>query len=152
RSATRVRYPEPARTLTWLSIAPKGDRIAIVTRGEIYSVPAKNGVTLPVTHGSGARESWASFDPKGDRLVYVTDAPREGEIRPLDGWGRGDPKVVVPAGSSGWHFPPLWSPDGRWIAWGDQTQSLYVVSATGGTPKRVDQSAQDEIRQYTWSP
>ena len=50
--------------------------VALVTRGEIFSVPVEEGVTLPVSRGSGARESWASFDSKGERLIFVTDVPR----------------------------------------------------------------------------
>jgi tricorn protease len=152
RTLTRVRYPEPARTLTWFEISPKGDRIVIVTRGEIFTIPVKDGPTLPVTRGSGARESWASFSPDGKRLVYVTDEPREEEIRTIDAWGRGEPKVVRKAGKSGWTFPPVWSPDGTRIAYADQTQSLFVVPAEGETPKLVDRSEQSEIHEYSWSP
>ena len=61
-----------------------GDRLAVVARGEIFSVPVKEGVTLPVTRGSGARESWAGFDPEGKKIAYVTDATREEEIRVID--------------------------------------------------------------------
>ena len=65
RVLTRSRYPDAASNLTWFDISPDGDRIAVTTRGEIFSVPVKKGVTLPVTRGSGARESWASFDHDG---------------------------------------------------------------------------------------
>jgi len=149
---TRTRYPEAARSLTWLDLSPKADRLAVVTRGEIFSVPVKDGVTLPVSRGSGARESWAGFSPDGKRLVYVSDATREEEIRTIDAWGRGEPKVIQPAGESGWHFPPVFSPDGKWIAYADQTQSLYVMPAEGGASWLVDRSPQAEIREYTWSP
>lgn len=151
RILTRVRYPDPEKGLTWFDLSPDGDRLAVVTRGEIFSVPVKDGVTLPVTRGTGARESWAGFDGGGKRIVYVTDEPREEEIRTIDAWGRGEPKVVKPAGESGWHFPPAYSPDGKWIAYADQTFSLWIVPADGGTPKRVDRSSQAEIRQYVWS-
>jgi len=152
RILTRVRYPEPGHTISRLALSPDGSRLAIATRGEIFSVPAKEGVTLPVTAGSGARESWPGFDPEGKKIVYVTDAPREEEIRVIDAWGRGDPKTIVPAGESGWHFPPAFSPDGKWIAYADQTQALYVVPAEGGKPAVVDRSGQAEIRNYAWSP
>lgn len=152
RPLRRVRYPKPDRTLTWFDLSPDGERLAVTTRGEIFSVPVKKGPALPVTHGSGARESWGSFDAQGDRIVYVTDASREEEIRVVDAWGRGDPRTVKPAGDSGWHFPPRFSPDGKWIAYADQTQSLYVVPAEGGMPRLVDRSEQAEIREYAWSP
>ena len=52
RVLTRVRYPDAGSTISWFDISPKGDRLAVVTRGEIFSVPVKKGVTLPVTRGS----------------------------------------------------------------------------------------------------
>jgi tricorn protease len=152
RVRTRVRYPGADRTLTWFDVSPEGDRLAVTTRGEIFSVPVKDGVTLPITRGTGARESWGRFDAEGRRIVYVSDAPREEEIRVADAWGRGEPKVVRPAGPSGWHFPPSFSPDGKWIAYADQTQTLYVLPSEGGTPRVVDRSSQREIREYAWSP
>ncbi len=149
---TRVRYADPARFVTWFTLSPKADRVAIVARGEIFSVAVKDGVTLPVTRGSGARENWAAFDPKGKRIAYVSDAGREEDLRTVDAWGRGEPAIVKKAGTAGWHFPPAWSPDGALLAFADQTQGLFVVPAGGGEPKLVDRSAQAEIRQYAFSP
>jgi tricorn protease len=152
RVLTRSRYPDAAHFITWLDLSSDGERLAVTTRGEIFSVPVKKGVTLPVTRGSGARESWASFDAKGEHLLYVTDEPREEEIRMLDAWGRGEPEVVKTAGNSGWHFPPSMSPDGEWVAYSDESQTLYVVPAEGGKPTAVDHSDQAAITHYTWSP
>jgi tricorn protease len=152
RVLTRVRYPNPERYITWFDLAPDGKRLAITTRGEIFSVPVDKGVTLPVTHGSGARESWASFGPEGKKLIYVTDATREEEIRVIDSWGRGESALIKPAGDVGWHFPPQFSPDGKWVAYSDQTHTLYIISADGGEPRVVDRSEQWEIRRYAWSP
>ncbi|MDM7913667.1 MAG: PDZ domain-containing protein, partial [Candidatus Eisenbacteria bacterium] len=154
RVLTRVRYPDAAPYVTCFDISPDGGRLALTARGEIFSVPVEDGVTLPITRGSGARENWASFDPKGERIVYVTDEPREEEIRVIDAWGRGKPVVVKPAGESGgWNAAPLFSPDGRWIAYSDMTQTLFVVAADGGSPPhRVDQAEADEIHDYAWSP
>jgi tricorn protease len=149
---TRRRYPSSTRRLEHVDLSPDGERVAIVTRGEVFSVPVEKGVTLAVSAGSGAREKWASFDGEGEKIVYVTDAPGEEEIREIDAWGRGEPRTIKPAGESGWLFPPVASPDGEWIAWSDQTQTLWVMKREGGSPIRVDRSPQEEIRQYTWSP
>lgn len=152
RILTRVRYTDPGRFLTNFDISPDGERLAVVSRGEIFSVPVKNGVTLPVTQGSGARENWVSFDPEGKRLAYVTDEPLEEEIRTTDSWGRGRPVTVKPAGTGGWHYPPLYSGDGKWIAYADQTQTLSIVPAAGGEPKALDRGDQSPITDYAWSP
>jgi tricorn protease len=152
RSFTRQRYPSPTDYVTWFDLSPKGDRVAIVARGEIYCIPVKDGPTLPITRGSGARENWPTFDAKGERILYVSDATREESIQSIDAWGRGEPKVLKPAGESGWHFPPLPSSDGKWIAYADQTHRLYVMPAGGGRPREIDRSDMAEIRQYVWSP
>jgi tricorn protease len=81
RFLTRVRYPNAEQFLTTFDLSPDGERVAVVSRGEIFSVPVKKGATLPVTRGSGAREKWASFSHDGKRIVYVTDEPKEEEIR-----------------------------------------------------------------------
>ncbi|HET7504447.1 MAG TPA: S41 family peptidase [Kofleriaceae bacterium] len=152
RQLARVRYPSAEKNATSFELSPTGDRVAIVTRGEILSVAVKDGVTLPITRGSAARERGASFSSDGNQLVYITDAPGEEELRIIDAWGRGQPRVVKPAGKTGWHFPPQLSPDGKWLAYGDQTQALYVMPAAGGAPRQVDHSEQSEINEYAWSP
>ena len=152
RVLTRSRYPNTARNVNWFELSPDGERLAVTARGEIFSVPVEKGVTLAVTRGSGARESWGSFDSEGKRLVYVTDEAREEEIRIVDAWGRDEAEVVKPAGKSGWHYPPVFSPDDKWIAYSDQTQTLYVMPAEGGKPQKVDRCKQWRITDYTWSP
>jgi len=152
RRLARVRYPSAEKSMTSFELSPDGDRLAVVTRGEIMSVAIKNGVTLPITRGSAARERGAAFSGDGKNLIYITDASGEEELRVIDAWGRGQPRVLVPAGKTGWHFPPVGSPDGKWIAYADQTQTLYVVPAAGGPPRTVDHSAQAEINEYAFSP
>jgi tricorn protease len=151
RVLTRARYPDAGQYITSVDLSPDGTRLAVTARGEIFSVPAKPGVTIPITRGSGARESWAHFSGDGKQIVYVTDAKGEEEIRAVDAWDRSEPKTIEPARSAGWHFAPVPSPDGKWIAYGDQTQSLYVMPAAGGERKEIDRSNKGEISDYTWS-
>jgi tricorn protease len=153
RVLARERFEDAGAWVSSFALAPNADRVVVTARGEVFSLPVKPGVALPVTRGSGARESWAAYSPDGKRVVYVTDASGEEAIATADAWGRGDEKIVVPPAAKGWHFPPVWSPDGKRIAYADETQTLYVVSADGtAVPKAVDRSGQSEIREYTWSP
>jgi tricorn protease len=151
RVLTRSRYPDAGQYISSVDLSPDGSRLAITARGEIFSVPAKPGVTIPITRGSGARESWARFSGDGKKIFYVTDATGEEEIRAIDAWDREPAKTIEPARSVGWHFAPAPSPDGKWIAYGDQTQSLYVMPADGGERKVIDSSTKAEINEYVWS-
>ncbi len=116
RSLARSRYSDAAQFLSGFSLAPEGDRLAIAARGEIFALPVEDGVTLPVTRGSGAREEFPEYSPDGKRLLYVSDAGGEEAIHSADAWGRGEVKILRPAGERGHLFAPLWSPDGKWIA------------------------------------
>ncbi|MBI2568259.1 MAG: PD40 domain-containing protein [Candidatus Schekmanbacteria bacterium] len=152
RILVRRRYPDPDRFVTSFAVSPDGDRLLLEVRGDLFSVPAKKGVTLPLTSTSGARERGASYDAKGERAVYITDQTGEEAIAIRDAFGRGEPTVVKAAAQSGWHFPPRWSPDARHLAFSDQTQTLYIVPSAGGAATTVDHSEQAEIRDYAWSP
>lgn len=149
---TRTRYPWADATLTWYTISPDGDRVLLNTRGELFSVPAEEGPVLPVTSGSGARESYGSYSPDGKKVLFVTDTSGEEALATIDAWGREEQKIVVPASASGWHFPPTWAPAGGYVAWSDNTQRLWVAKADGvGSPREVDHADQAEITQYSWS-
>ncbi len=152
RIKTRVRYTGAGRYLTEFDLSPDGERVAVVCRGEVFSVPVEDGVTLPVTHGSGAREAMVVYGPEGEKLLYVSDADREEAFHVADAWGRGEAEVVKPSGKRGYHYQPLWSPDGEWIAYGDDTQSLWVMPAEGGKSAKVDRTDRSPITDYAWSP
>lgn len=152
RQLARTRYVNAEKNLSSFELSPDGERLAVVTRGEIFSVAVKDGVALPITRGSAARERGASFSGDGRGLVYVSDATGEEDLRAIDAWGRGQPRIVKPAGKTGWYFPPALSPDGKWLAYADQTQTLYVMPAAGGAARTVDRSTQGEIREFVFSP
>lgn len=149
---TRVRYPDGSQFTSEFAITPEGDRLAVVARGEIFSVPVKEGVTLPITRGTGARERSVVFDPDGKKILYLTDETREEEIRVVDAWGRDEPDVVKRGKKGVWHYQPEFSPDGEWIAFADDSYGLFVMAAEGRDPTEVDRGTEGEIRSYTWSP
>jgi tricorn protease len=152
RALTRRRHPGPAPYLTEFDLSPDGERVLVVTRGEVFSVPAKPGVTLPISNGSGARERGVSFDRPGKQIFFISDESGEEELFKIDAWGRAKRSRVKRSTGTGWHYPPVASPDGKWVAYADETFSLYIVSVDGGDPIVVDRSEQWEISEYSFSP
>ena len=152
RALTRTRYPNATGSFSEFALSPDGERVLFVARGEVYSIGAKKGVTLPITRGSGARERAVAFDPQGEKVVYISDASREDEMRVIDAWGRGEAKVARKLDVGPWSYQPLWSSDGKWLAWSDSDYRLWIMPAEGGQPREVDHGTENEIRQYAWSP
>ena len=152
RNLSRSRYSDAAQFLSGFSLAPEGDRLAIAARGELFALPVEDGVTLPVTRGSGAREEFPEYSPDGKRLLYVTDASGEEAIHSADAWGRGEVKILRPAGERGHLYAPFWSPDGKWIVYGDEAQNLWLQAVADGESVRIDSSDRGPIREYTFSP
>ncbi len=66
--------------ITGLTISPSGSRIAVEARGEIFSVPVKNGETRNITQSQGSRERNPNWSPDGKTISYMSDESGEYEI------------------------------------------------------------------------
>jgi tricorn protease len=149
---TRTRYPDAGRSVSEFAITPEGDRLAVIARGEMFSVPTEEGVTLPISLTGGVRERSVVFDPKGEKVLYLTEKGIEEEMHAKDAWGRDEVEVVQKAKKGVWHYQPEYSPDGEKIAYSDNSYSLFVMDADGGGRHEVDRGTEEEIRSYEWSP
>lgn len=135
-----------------VDISPKGERVLIAARGDLYTVPAKDGEIRNLSQTPAAREISASFSPDGQQVAYLSDASGEYEIyvRPSDGSGAA--RRVTQDGSI-WRFPPTWSPDGKRMAYGDKLNRLRVVDMASGRSIDADTATVgNEITEYLWSP
>ncbi|MBE0565783.1 MAG: PD40 domain-containing protein [Krumholzibacteria bacterium] len=152
RALTRTRYRAAGRDLQGFDLAPDGERLLVEVRGELFSVPVKEGVTLPVTRGSGARERAARFSHDGKQVIYWSDESGEDALLRKDAWGRDKAQVLRPAGRGPWPFAAVPSPDGKWIAWTDSDYRLMVMKAEGGGEREADRGVRGPIRNAAWSP
>ena len=132
-------------------ISPTGKRAVFGARGEVFTVPAKEGEPRNLTATPGVREMDPAWSPDGRWIAYLSDATGEYEIylRPAD--GSGEPRRVTQDGGV-WRFPPAWSPDSKKLAWGDTRQRLRYVAVDGGRIVEADGSKTADVTDYRWSP
>ncbi len=132
-------------------ISPGGGRIAIVARGDVFSVPAEHGVTRNLTQSSGAHDREAAWSNDGKRLAYVSDRSGEEEIYVQDQEGNSE-AIALTDHSTARYYAPRWSGDDQKIAFADNAGRLYVVDVAGKRRVRIAQDPVNLALEYRWSP
>ena len=150
RPATLPKVVEASDFIESTDLSPNGKRVLITARGEIFSVPAKDGPVRNLTRTPNVREIDATWSPDGKQLAYLSDASGEYEIwvQPVGG---GDARRVTQDGAV-WRFPPSWSPDSGMMVFGDKNQHLNVVDIASGRISVIDSSNHNDISDYSWAP
>jgi len=142
---------EVGREVTDYDVSPDGNRAVFVARGDVFTVPARNGNTRNLTHSSGVHERNAAWSPDGRWIAYISDASGEDEIyvMPQDGSGRA---TQLTRDGDTYRYHLAWSPDSKRILWGDKKQRLQFVEVQSKAVKLVAQATAWEIIDYHWSP
>jgi len=137
--------------ITDLDIAPDGKRAVFAARGDVFTVPAKDGSTRNLTHSPGVREQHVAWSPDGKWIAYVSDRTGEDEIYIVaqDGLAA---EEQISSGHKGFMFQPVWSPDSSKIAWADKDLKLWYADIKERKPVEVDRGKYAEIQNYNWSP
>ncbi|MBZ5656856.1 MAG: DPP IV N-terminal domain-containing protein [Acidobacteriia bacterium] len=151
RDQTMKHWVSASRNITDYDISPDGKRAAFAARGEVFTVPAKDGSVRNLTNSPGVREQHVAWSHNGRWIAYVSDRTGEDEIyiAPQDGLGA---EQQITSGHTGFMFQPVWSVDDTKIAWADKDLKLWYVDIKEKKPVEVDRAKYFEIRNYAWSP
>jgi tricorn protease len=133
------------------TVSPTGKRALFDARGDIFSVPAENGITKNLTESQGVREMFPAWSPDGKYISYYSDLTGEYELYLLENKEGSKPRQVT-FNSSAWKYEPLWSHDSRYLLFSDRTLKLRLVEASTGKITDIDHATQSELRSYDFSP
>jgi tricorn protease len=134
-----------------MDISPTGKRAVFEARGDVYTIPAKEGITYNLTNTQGIREMNPVWSPDGRYISIYSDVTGEYEIYLIDRINKGTITSLT-ENSHTWRFPPAWSPDSTKLLFGDRDQNLQILDIKTKKITNVDKARRGDIRYYTWSP
>jgi len=149
--ASREEIVDASKKIQDAGLSPKGKRIAFSARGDVFSVPAKEGITYNLTESSGNHDREARWSPNGEHVAYISDKSGEYEIYLQDQQGDQKPVRLTHHGST-YKYDLTWSPDSKKIMWSDAEFRLKYVDVQSQEVTLVDTSRRGEISSYSWSP
>ena len=104
-----------------------------------------------VTRTSGAFEREAALSPDGKRILYSSDESGEYQLYVME---EGKARKLT-SYANGFRYRPVWSPDGKQIAFTDHASTIHVMEiGQAGLPvlHQVDQDPWGETPELAWSP
>ncbi len=150
-ASTRPALINVSRFVAGVAPSPDGQRVTVTARGDVFTVPAKDGPTRNLTQTPGVHERAATWSPDGKWIAYLSDATGEFElyIRPQDGKGAA---TQLTSKNSTYPFAPDWSPDSKKLLWADRQQRLRYVDLDTKEVTTVFDNPDALVTQYAWAP
>lgn len=150
--------------LTELEVSPTGKEVAFVVRGEVYVASLEGGHTRRITDTPGQERS-VGFSPDGRTLVYAGERDGSWNIYTARIVRKDEPafyaatqleeKAIVATPAD--EFQPLFSPDGKELAFLEERTTLKVLNLASGKSRSVlpgdrNYSYADGDQDFSWSP
>ena len=149
-NSTRTKYVDCSKFINSSSIAPDGKRVAFGARGDVWTVPAKSGITRNLTQSDGVHDRNVAWSPDGKYIAYISDRTGEDEIFIQSQDGK-EEAIQLTDHSDTYKMSLKWSPDSKAITWYDKMNRLNMVEVSSKKVTVVAENKTGEMRDYTWS-
>jgi len=144
-------FVDASKFIDSYAVSPAGERVAFGARGDVFTVPAKSGITRNLTKSPGVHDRNVEWSPDGRYISFISDRTGEDEIyiQVQDG---SEPAVQLTTNSDTYKYNPVWSPDSKKLMWSDKMGRLNYLDVSTKTVKVAAKATTWEIRDYNWSP
>lgn len=133
------------------ALSPDGSRVVVTARGEIFDVPAGNGVTRNLSRTPGSNDRGADWSPDGKWIAWIGDGSGETEIYLYDVEKGGEPQMIT-KGNDTYISTLQFSPDSRKIYYADRKNRLVEVDVTTHAKRTVLQNPESGFMRVQISP
>jgi tricorn protease len=147
----RPQWKDAGKNVTSAWLSPSGKRVLITARGDVFSVPVKDGSVRNLTATSGVREADALWNKDGLRVAYISDEGGAQALLIRDAAGLEKP-IRHTLGKSGYFTLLRWSPDGQRIVFQDNHLHLYSIELASDAVSLIDTSQRRGTFNTAFSP
>jgi len=147
----RPQWKDATRNITSAELSPTGKRVLITARGDVFSVPVKDGSVRNLTATSGVREADALWSKDGQRVAYLSDEGGSQSLLVRDAVGLQKP-VHHSLEKSAYYRLLEWSPDDRRIVFQDNHLHLYAIDLKTDAVALLDTDKRRSTFQTSFSP
>lgn len=142
---------DASKNIQSFDLSPDAKRMTIAARGDVFSIPVKEGVTRNLSRTSNSHERGVNWSPDGKTIAFISDRSGEDEIYIQDAEGN-TPAVQLTDTRDVYKYGMSWSPDSKKILWSDKKLRLRYVEVDSRRITEVDQAESWEFNQFSWSP
>jgi len=147
---SRPEWKDVSAQISSYSVAPNGERVLLTARGDIFSLPGKEGITYNLTNSSDANDQNALWSPDGEQYSYVSD--KHGEFRIyVHNIHTGEEKAVTKDIKT-YIIDYSWAPNSQKILWSDKKNTLNITDVATGKNTLVEESGVSIFDDFNWSP
>ena len=132
------------------NLSATGKRALFEARGDIWTIPAKNGTPRNLTRTSGSAERMPSWSPDGQWIAYLCDQTGEYELYMMQSDGKGETRRLTRDGNL-YRFNPTWSPDSKRITFTDKSGAIYLHTIDSGETTLIDTEPWASPMSVSWS-
>ncbi|MGS2720637.1 S41 family peptidase [Paraglaciecola aestuariivivens] len=134
----RPQVKDAMQAMTSARLSSTGKRVLISGRGEVFTVPVKDGSTRNLTGTSGVSERDALWSPKGEQVAYITD---QGHVQALV-IAEQNGKVVKKLAFGDYpadFYLMHWTADAKHIVYADSNLAMWAMDISSGKATKVAQ-------------
>ena len=145
----RPEWKDVSGQISRMDVAPNGERVVVVARGDIFTLPAKSGITYNLTNSSNANDRNPQWSPDGKWIAYISDKNGEFNIWLRDAF-TGEEKMLTKDLKT-YIFDLKWAPDSRSILWSEKKNTLNLTQVSDGKTEVIASSGVGPINSFNWS-
>ena len=147
---SRPEYRNVADQMFAYDLSPDGERVLIIARGELFSLPARRGPVYNVTNTPGGHEREGRWSPDGKHIAYFSDKDGEYQVYVASADDMENARAMTKF-KDGYPSNLMWSPDGKTLYFSTLKREIYSLDIASGASKPIIVGEYSAPRGFTLS-